>query len=274
MLAFRRRNRRMAGKAGRIVGVALAGVLGAAVVVAALTPGGMVRRGAVEAVRAVADGADVWLADRPVSGIATVTDGDTLRIGSVKVRLFGIDAPESAQVCNGWPCGAAATARLAELAGAGPATCTPRDVDRYGRLVATCTVAGVDIGGQLVAEGLARAYVRYADDYASAEAAAKGARAGLWRGETEAPWTYRAERALERVSTGPGPAEAMAAQADGGGEGGDCAIKGNVSAGGRRIYHVPGSRAYARTRIDPEKGERWFCSEVEARAAGFRPPRG
>ena len=54
---------------------------------------------------------------------------------------------------------------------------------------------------------------------------------------------------------------------------GDCAIKGNVSTSGR-IYHVPGSRSYADTRIDTTRGERWFCSEAEARAAGWRAPRG
>jgi hypothetical protein len=52
-----------------------------------------------------------------------------------------------------------------------------------------------------------------------------------------------------------------------------CRIKGNISGNGK-IYHVPGSDAYAKTRIDESKGERWFCSEDEARAAGWRAPRG
>lgn len=266
MLAFRRRNRRMAGKTGRIVGVALVVLLAAA-----LVPGGAARRGAVEAVRAMKDGADAWLADKPVSGTVTVSDGDTLRVGSVKVRLFGIDAPELAQACGDWACGRAAADRLAELAAAGSATCLPRDIDRYGRLVATCTVAGIDLGGQLVAEGLARAYVRYGDEYATAEAIARDAGAGLWRGEAEAPWDYRADRALERVAVQRRPEAETSA---GTGARGDCRIKGNLSSGGRRIYHLPGTRAYARTRIDTAKGERWFCDEAEARAAGFLPPGG
>jgi len=49
-----------------------------------------------------------------------------------------------------------------------------------------------------------------------------------------------------------------------------CRIKGNISTGGERIYHVPGQRYYGATRIDVLKGERWFCSEAEARAAGWR----
>lgn len=51
----------------------------------------------------------------------------------------------------------------------------------------------------------------------------------------------------------------------------ECDIKGNVSINsGERIYHVPGQRYYSETRIRPEYGERWFCSETEARAAGWR----
>ena len=53
-----------------------------------------------------------------------------------------------------------------------------------------------------------------------------------------------------------------------------CKIKGNVSIDtGERIYHVPGQRYYQQTRINPRHGERWFCSEAEARAAGWRKSR-
>ena len=50
----------------------------------------------------------------------------------------------------------------------------------------------------------------------------------------------------------------------------DCLIKGNISSKGERIYHPPGCRYYAVTVIDPKRGERWFCSEAEAQAAGWR----
>jgi len=50
----------------------------------------------------------------------------------------------------------------------------------------------------------------------------------------------------------------------------DCRIKGNISIDGERIYHVPGGRWYAETRIDGLEGERWFCSEAGARRAGWR----
>ncbi len=49
-----------------------------------------------------------------------------------------------------------------------------------------------------------------------------------------------------------------------------CLIKGNVSTRGERIYHPPGCRHYNATKINPARGERWFCSEAEAVAAGWR----
>jgi len=52
----------------------------------------------------------------------------------------------------------------------------------------------------------------------------------------------------------------------------ECLIKGNIGKGGTRIYHVPGSQHYSRTKISLSKGERWFCSEAEAQSAGWRPP--
>jgi len=57
-------------------------------------------------------------------------------------------------------------------------------------------------------------------------------------------------------------------------QGDDCNIKGNISMRtGERIYHVPGGEVYNATVINPAKGERWFCSEAEARAAGWRKSR-
>jgi hypothetical protein len=52
-----------------------------------------------------------------------------------------------------------------------------------------------------------------------------------------------------------------------------CPIKGNIGAEGERIYHTPWSPWYARTKIDEDKGERWFCDEAEAIEAGWRPAR-
>lgn len=212
-----------------------------------------------------------------VRGAAEVTDGDTIRIGETRIRLFGIDAPERTQSCEDergrrWACGIVAEDRLRTLTSGRTVHCTMRDIDRYGRQVSTCAAGGRDLGTTLVAEGLARAYVRYGDDYATVEAKAKLERLGLWQGISEAPWQYRADRRaepqFEAAAVRKAPAVAPSAAPSAG-----CQIKGNVSGGGDRVFHLPGTAGYARTKIDEDRGDRWFCDAEEARAAGFRSPR-
>ena len=141
-----------------------------------------------------------------ILGAALVTDGDTLRIGAERIRLFGIDAPETGQRC-----GALGLRQRRDRAPEATCRhravrCTPRDRDRYGRLVSTCTAGGVDLGDRLVSEGLARAYTRYGDDYAAAETRARTQELGLWRGPAQAPWDYRAAvRADAPLPPSPGP---------------------------------------------------------------------
>jgi hypothetical protein len=124
-------------------------------------------------------------------------------------------------------------------------------------LVATCRVGRLDLGGRLVAEGLARAYTRFGDDYAAAERRAKTEAIGLWHGTAAAPWEFRSARAAAGAAPPPR----------------GCRIKGNVGTSGARVYHRPGGRFYEKTRIDPRRGEAWFCDEASAEAAGFRPAR-
>ena len=50
----------------------------------------------------------------------------------------------------------------------------------------------------------------------------------------------------------------------------DCDIKGNISSSGEKIYHVPGCASYDKTVISSEKGEKWFCSEEDAKESGWR----
>lgn len=192
-----------------------------------------------------------------VTGSARVVDGDTLVIGSEHVRLHGIDAPESDQRCEAdgaaWDCGGFARQELAGLVAGQELTCTGRGRDRYDRLVARCEAAGRDIGATLVASGAATAYRRYSTDYVREEGAARAAGLGIWRGTMETPEIFRHETTARAVQTG----------------GGGCTIKGNISGNGR-IYHLPGQEHYANTRVDPKRGEAWFCTEAEARAAGFR----
>ncbi|HXV23260.1 MAG TPA: thermonuclease family protein [Alphaproteobacteria bacterium] len=135
-------------------------------------------------------------ADAPrLTGVASVIDGDTLDIHGRRIRLHGIDAPESKQLCtlNGakYRCGQMAALALSDFVGRGTVSCAQRDTDRYGRAVATCSVAGQDIGAWLVSHGHALAYRKYSRAYVQAEESAAAARVGIWAGEFEEPWEWR-----------------------------------------------------------------------------------
>ena len=89
---------------------------------------------------------------------------------------------------------------------------------------------------------------------------------GIWGGEFVMPRDWRRGRRMMGTRSEPQPEPGAVAR-----ERGACDIKGNIShSTGRRLYHVPGDRDYANTRISPARGERWFCSEAEAapRAGG------
>ena len=202
----------------------------------------------------------------PLVGVATVVDGDTLDIHGQRIRLHGIDAAESGQSCRSadgtpWRCGQRAALALSDRLGRSPVTCTARDTDRYGRLVAVCHQGdGTDINRWMVAAGHALAYRRYSMDYVASEDAARAAGSGLWQGAFVPPRDWRRGTRLpaadRSVSSRP-----------------DCRIKGNINSRGKHIFHVPGGAFYARTRIDEAAGERWFCTEDAARAAGWRASR-
>ena len=130
-----------------------------------------------------------------ITGKARVIDGDTLDVGSVRVRLFGIDAPEAKQTCTAdekvWRCGEEATFALAYETAEHWVRCEEKHRDRYARTVAVCYVGDHDLNTMMVRKGWALAYRRYSTDYVDEEAEAKEARAGLWRGEFTAPWGWR-----------------------------------------------------------------------------------
>ena len=135
-----------------------------------------------------------------LSGPVTVTkvsDGDSLRIGKLRIRIFGIDAPELKQQCqdqNGtaWDCGLAARQQLENLLDANKLLdCELRDVDRYGRLVMQCFRGTVDIGAAMVRSGHALAYRSFSHLYVAEEQHATSARNGIWRGSFQPPWKWR-----------------------------------------------------------------------------------
>ena len=126
-----------------------------------------------------------------------VSDGDSLRSGKLRIRIFGIDAPELKQQCqdqNGfaWACGLAARQQLENLLDANKLLhCELRDVDRYGRLVMQCFRGKVDIGAAMVRSGHALAYRSFSQLYVAEEQQASLARNGVWQGSFQPPWEWR-----------------------------------------------------------------------------------
>lgn len=206
-----------------------------------------------------------------VTGQARVIDGDTIDIDGTRIRLEGIDAPERAQICRRdpapglkvgsrqaerarWRAGDAATAALEATIAGRPVSCRVHTHDGYGRAIATCFAGGHNLNAGLIRRGMAWAFVKHSQTYAVAERDAQRRGVGLWASDCQRAWTFRAQRWMASAQAAP--------------EG--CPIKGNISRRGR-LYHTPWSPWYNRTRISTARGERWFCSEAEARAAGWRP---
>ncbi|WP_442771936.1 thermonuclease family protein [Paenirhodobacter enshiensis] len=130
-----------------------------------------------------------------ISGTASVIDGDTLEIHGQRIRMFGIDAPESRQTCardgRAWRCGADAANALDRKISGALVSCEKRDTDRYRRVVAICSSHGVDLNAWMVGQGWAVAYRQYSTVYVPEEAEAKTARRGIWESKFAMPWEWR-----------------------------------------------------------------------------------
>ena len=132
-----------------------------------------------------------------LAGQASIIDGDTLEIHGTRIRLWGIDAPESSQLCRGedsiqYRCGARAANELAAMVDGHPVICQPVSLDRYGRTVASCSVDGTDLAEWLVRHGLALDWPRYSHGrYATAEDEARRNERGIWAGSYVEPWRFR-----------------------------------------------------------------------------------
>jgi endonuclease YncB( thermonuclease family) len=213
-----------------------------------------------------------------IAGVPRITDGDTVELSGTKIRLNGIDAPETDQTCldgkgQRWACGEASRAALARQFGPLSWTCEGLERDRYGRTVAACSAGGQDVNRWMVRAGWALAFVRYDRRYESDERTAQQARAGLWTGAFVAPWDWR-KRAPDAAVMGAvsvpanartvllGTAPDVDAPAG-------CGIKGNTRRDGTCVFHRPGGKWYAKVHMGGA-GKRWFCSVADAEAAGCR----
>ena len=139
-----------------------------------------------------------------ISGFAKVVDGDTIKINSKKIRLYGIDAPEKKQKCKktyltisfmsftkDYMCGEVSTQKLIKKINKQKLNCNILDVDRYKRLIGECFKRNINLNSWMVSNGYAVAYRKYSKKYVSDEINAKNNKIGIWQGKFEMPWDYR-----------------------------------------------------------------------------------
>lgn len=194
--------------------------------------------------------------------VKSVIDGDTIKIDyegkETSVRLIGVNTPETVDPRKTVECfGQEVSQYLRNLLEGKKvkieADYSQTDRDKYDRLLRYIYLDGEDVGYMVINNGYGYEYtynypyIKQSEYKQAQEEAEKNSR-GLWaegvcveetKEETETTTDY-------------------------------CVIKGNINNKGEKIYHMPGQQYYDQTQIDTSQGERWFCSEAEAQAAGWR----
>lgn len=180
-----RRNAAPRPRRGRPLGLLALGLLGGLALGVVLTGTGGVRLTS-------RSGAQELIVGRP-----SVIDGDTLDIRGTRIRLSGVDAPESDQLCEdaaggSYRCGKTSAFALADWIGARNVSCASEGQDQYGRTLARCRLGGADVGDWMVRHGHAVDYRRYSRGaYAAAEREARDGRRGVWAGRFTLPADWR-----------------------------------------------------------------------------------
>ena len=195
-----------------------------------------------------------------------VIDGDTLQSGGDIVQLYGIDAPELGQVCHRegkpWQCGVEAAFALHKLVALSGTAVICEDW-HDGTAAAGPTGEGIrvcqlgkdqELGLSMLRNGYAMALPGSFPFYGQIERQAKATGLGLWGSEFTPPWEWREGRRTAREV------------------GENCNVKGTLDDAGGRIYLVPTDRDFERATVDQSQGEQLFCSDEEARRAGWRRP--
>lgn len=207
--------------------------------------------------------------------VVGITDGDTITVNfdgqAFSLRYIGIDSPEtgSAQAsqatnANSWLVNGQTVTLVKDVS----------ETDRYDRLLRYVFVGDTFVNYELVRAGWATSGSWPPDTscdqvFAAAEKTAKSNKVGLWV-PTVTPKPYIPLVVIPPTQD-PGSAAAIGSCPNGcTSPPSGCVIKGNISSSGEKIYHVPGGGSYNQTKISPEKGERWFCSETEAVVNGWR----
>lgn len=216
---------------------------------------------------------------------ATITDADTLILNGTPYRLDGIDAPETDQRCLNatgamWMCGIEARDQLKNFVSGRGVRCDDQGADPVyrNRRIGICWVEGEtrSLNQWLVLEGWALNFEPYAKGrFKADQEAARDKSNGIWKGCFSPPQDVRRwdkssagllgaacpkgkETETRNVLFPDHPVIPLG-----------CSIKGKLAArahftGHRGIYHIEGCRSYA------QSPDRWFCSELEAQAEGFR----
>ncbi|MBI2007539.1 MAG: thermonuclease family protein [Candidatus Blackburnbacteria bacterium] len=188
--------------------------------------------------------------------VSRVIDGDTIELaGGTRVRYIGIDTPEPGQCFSGEA--TEENKKLVEDKKARLETDVQK-FDKYGRTLAYVFVGNLFVNEELVRRGFAKVYtyppdVKYTEKFVAAQKEARENKLGLWAEGICLPGSQGDD--LEPQTTQPSA---------------ECGIKGNISSSGEKIYHTPGQRYYEKTKIEENKGERWFCTEEEAEKEGWR----
>ena len=132
---------------------------------------------------------------KTIIGKVRVIDGDTIDINSKKIRLHGIDAPETEQNCifkkKKWPSEKKSASELKKLINNQVIKCEINDIDIYNRYVAICSSNELNINQIMVKKGWALAYRYYSTDYIISEKYARENKLGIWRGKFETPYLFR-----------------------------------------------------------------------------------
>ena len=131
-----------------------------------------------------------------ISGVPSITDGDTIKIFNKRIRFHGIDTPEKKQICTKnskkYSCGKEATIALSNKINGKKVVCKIEDkLDRYKRYIGVCFVGEINLNKWMVRNGYAVAYRRYSKDYIKDENYAKKNKLGLWSGSFIHPERWR-----------------------------------------------------------------------------------
>jgi len=131
-----------------------------------------------------------------ISGVPSITDGDTIRILNKRIRFHGIDTPEKKQICiknsKEYRCGQEATNALIKKINGKTVVCKVQDnLDRYKRYIGVCFLEDIDLNKWMVRNGHAVAFRRYSKNYVKDETYAKKNKLGLWSGSFIHPEKWR-----------------------------------------------------------------------------------